>query len=125
MSDIETREDIEQLVDSFYKQVLQDPQIGHFFTEVVQLDWEKHIPVMYDFWESILLGASRYKGNPMVKHFDLDQKASLEAVHFERWLALWEQTLKKHFTGPKAAEALSRARQIAALMQVKVQQQRN
>ncbi len=73
MKDIQERKDIELLVDEFYKKVLKDDVIGHFFTEVVQLDWEKHIPIMYDFWETTLLGNIKYKGNPMVKHIELSK----------------------------------------------------
>ncbi|TAH05859.1 MAG: group III truncated hemoglobin, partial [Sphingobacteriales bacterium] len=54
--DIQTAADIQLLVDSFYKQVLPDPLIGYIFTDIAQLSWEKHIPIMYQFWGSILLG---------------------------------------------------------------------
>ena len=77
---------------------------------------------MYDFWESILLGSMTYKGNPMLKHLALNQKAPLENRHFERWLSLWEKTLNTHFKGSKATDALKRATQIAHLMQFKIQQ---
>jgi len=33
------KSDIKVLVDSFYKKATLDPIIGHFFTEVVQLDF--------------------------------------------------------------------------------------
>ena len=123
MTDISTRSDIELLVDAFYKQVLQDDVISHFFTEVVVLDWEKHIPIMYDFWESMLLGNMKYTGNPMAKHLIMSEKEPLESKHFKRWLKLWKSSLADHFRGPKADEALRRATQIAALMEFKVQQQ--
>lgn len=120
MKDIKSREDIRTLIDEFYKKVVADELIGHFFTEVVRLDWDKHIPTMYDFWETTLLGNLKYKGNPMIKHIELNKKESLNSEHFDRWLALWEDTLKKHFIGAKADEALKRARQIAELMKFKI-----
>lgn len=52
--DIEDRKDIELLINSFYDKVKQDAIIGSFFTEVVQVNWEKHLPVMYNFWENIV-----------------------------------------------------------------------
>lgn len=122
MQDIASRNDVEYLVNNFYKKVLKDDVIGYLFTDVVQLDWEKHMPIMYDFWESILLGKSNYKGNAMLKHIDLNKKESLRPEHFERWLLLWEDTLNKNFSGKKADEALSRARQIAGLIQWKIEQ---
>ena len=123
LKDIENREDVEFLVDEFYKQVVKDDVIGFFFTHIVELNFEKHIPVMYDFWETTLLGKMKYKGNPMVKHIELNNKEPLTAKHFERWLQLWEETLSEHFNGLKAQEALKRAKQIGELMKFKVQHQ--
>lgn len=122
MKDIENRKDIETLIDNFYKKVIKDEKIGEFFTKVVVLDWEKHIPVMYNFWESILLGAASYKGNPMTKHIDLNAKKALKKDHFDKWLMLWEQTIEEHFEGNKAQEAIQRAQQIAQLMQHKIKE---
>lgn len=123
MRDIETRKDIEILIDHFYRKAVTDEQIGFFFTEVVQLDFEKHMPVMYDFWESILLGSRTYQGNPMTKHLDLNRKAPLTEKHFTHWLELWGETINSLYTGPKADEALTRAQHIGNLMQHKIQQQ--
>ena len=122
MKDIENREDVEFLVDQFYKRVIVDEVIGHFFTKVVQIDWQKHIPVMYDFWETTLLGKIKYKGNPMVKHIELSEKVPLGAVHFDRWLALWKTTISESFEGKKANEAIQRATQIGGLMKFKIGQ---
>ena len=121
MPDITKRADIELLVDTFYEQVIKDESIGEFFTSVVELDWEVHIPIMYDFWETILLDHIVYKGNPMLKHIQLNQKKPLESKHFDRWLELWEKTVQTNFEGPKSEEAISRAKQIASLMKFKVE----
>ena len=111
-----------KLVDAFYKKAMSDDLIGHFFTEVVPLDLEKHMPTMYDFWESTLMHTGVYKGNPMLKHIDLHRKAALKEEHFERWLALWTETLGENFQGPNAEKAFQRANQIALLMQHKIHQ---
>lgn len=123
MKDIANREDVEFLVNEFYKQVVKDEQIGLFFTEIMALDLEKHLPIMYNFWEANLLGNMVYKGNPMTKHLELNKKEPLTSQHFERWLQLWEKTLTAYFTGPIAQDALRRAQQIAGLMLFKIQQQ--
>jgi hemoglobin len=120
MKDIENREDIQFLIDTFYKDVVKDEKIGEFFTTVVALDWQKHLPIMYDFWESMLLGAGKYRGNPMLKHIALSQKKPLKPDHFERWLSLWASTIHSHFQGKKAEEAISKAHQISGLMQFKI-----
>ena len=120
MKDIQSRIDIEHLIDTFYKQVVSDDLIGSFFTEVVKLDWNVHMPIMYDFWESTLFGKASYKGNPMLVHMRLNEKQPLTEAHFERWLSLWEETVHAHFEGKRAEEAVSKARQIAQLMQYKI-----
>lgn len=120
MNDITSRTDIEKLVDHFYRKVVKDQVIGYIFTNVVQLDWEVHIPIMYNFWESILLGGAHYRGNPMLKHMDLNKKVKLKKAHFERWNYLWKETNEQLFTGPKSVEAITRARHISKLMMHKV-----
>ena len=122
--DIATEADIQVLVDTFYEKVLVDPVIGFIFTDVVQLSWEKHIPIMYTFWASILLGNHSYSGNPMTKHIDLDKKITLTQEHFDRWMELWEANVQAHFTGDIANEAINRARMIAPLMLHKVTESR-
>jgi hemoglobin len=124
MHDITTGADIELLVDSFYKKVIADPTIGFIFTDVVTLSWQKHIPVMYSFWGSLLLGQNTYKGNPMVKHMELDKLVTLTPAHFDKWLQLWVSTVNELFGGPKADEAIERARSIAGIMRLKVEQSR-
>jgi hemoglobin len=120
MKDISSREDVELLVDTFYEKVLKDEVIGFIFTEISPISLETHMPIMYDFWCSILLNSNSYKGNPMIKHFAINEKLALEKVHFERWLLLWKTTLDAHFEGPVAKEAYNRANQIAHLMEYKM-----
>jgi len=122
VKDLTTREDIEFLVDEFYKSIIEDDLIGHFFTEIVKLDWDKHMPLMYDFWETTLLGNMKYGGNPMLKHIELHGKEALKPEHFDRWSARWESAITKNFRGGKAEKAIQRARQIAHLMQLKIEQ---
>ena len=120
--DIASETDIKLLVDNFYTKVIADPVIGFIFNEVIKLSWEKHIPVMYTFWSSILLGTASYSGNPMLKHVELNKAIKLTQQHFDRWLQLWESTVNENFNGPKALEAITRAKNIAGLMHLKIQQ---
>ena len=113
---------IKLLVDSFYKKAVSDPKIGHFFTEVVQLDFEKHMPTMYDFWETTLFHQASYKGNPMQVHKALNNKSSMQKAHFDQWLKLWVETVDELFEGPNAEVAKQRATSIATMMHIKVSQ---
>lgn len=122
MTDIQTREDIKTLVDRFYEQATIDEVIGMFFSEVAQLDFAKHMPIMYDFWESTLFQVAKYKGNPMLVHLQLNDKKSMKEEHFDRWLQLWENTIRSNFEGENAERAIKKANQIAGLMKYKIEQ---
>jgi hemoglobin len=103
--DIETRDDCERLVRAFYGRALEDPIIGWIFTDVAELDLEAHVPRLTAFWETVLLGAQTYSGGSFHPHAAVHAKAELKAGHFERWLALWYQTLDELFAGPRAEGA--------------------
>lgn len=118
--DIETREDIEILVDSFYKKVLKDETIGYIFKDVANINLEKHMPTMYDFWETTLFHRSVYKGNPMSIHLKLNKKEQLRKGHFDQWLALFNETVDELFQGEKAELAKTRGLSIATVMQIKI-----
>lgn len=120
---IESKSDVDFLVEEFYKEALKSQVIGHFFTKVVPLDLKEHLPKIQNFWSDILLGGHLFKGNPMSKHFDLNKLSPMRDEHFEEWLKLWKATVLNNFEGEKANEAILRAENIASLMKFKVQQQ--
>lgn len=123
MKDIENRNDIVLLVDSFYSHVLKDETIGFIFTDVAKINIEQHMPKMYDFWETTLFHNVVYKGNPMLIHTELNKRIPLKKEHFERWLELFNTTVNELFTGTKAELAKTRALSIATVMQIKIAQQ--
>jgi len=120
--DIKDRKDIELLINSFYDKVKQDTIIGFFFTDVVQVNWEKHLPVMYDFWENIVFQTGSYNGNPMDKHLELNKKSLITMEHFQRWILLFNETVEELFSGAKAEFIKQRALSIATVMQIKILQ---
>jgi hemoglobin len=111
--DIETREDCERLVRTFYGRALSDPIIGWLFTDVAKLDLEAHVPRITSFWETVLLGAQSYSGGAFRPHAELHSKARLRAGHFERWLALWRATVDELFAGERAELAKAHALRVA------------
>jgi hemoglobin len=113
--DIDNRADIQLLVDSFYNKVKADETIGYLFNDVAQVNWELHLPRMYDFWENILFQTGSFKGNPMAAHVQLHQKSPLTATHFERLQQLFLATVDD-----QAELIKQRARSIATMMQIKV-----
>lgn len=125
MKRIETPEDIELLVNLFYDKAIKDQEIGFFFTDIAKIDLSKHLPKMYNFWESILLGNPVYDGNPMRVHFPLNQHTALEEKHFNQWIQLWKETIKTNFIGDNADIALQRAENIARIMSHKMKMARS
>lgn len=120
MNDLKTREDIEVLVNTFYKKIQSDETIGFFFNDVAKVDWAKHLPIMYDFWDSILLGTGAYKGNPMQKHFPINAIIPLEKHHFEHWLKVWKESVYELYSGENAETIINKATNIANLMSYKM-----
>ncbi|MEO8405340.1 MAG: group III truncated hemoglobin [Chitinophagaceae bacterium] len=118
--DISTRSDIENLLLQFYGKVKTDPVIGYIFTDIAHVNWEHHIPIITDFWETILLDNPVYKKNAMEVHYALNRQEPLTPAHFERWLQLFNETIDELYQGKIADLAKTRARSIAGLMQHKM-----
>ncbi|MFN8274612.1 MAG: group III truncated hemoglobin [Flavobacteriaceae bacterium] len=117
--DIQNRKDIETLVNAFYDKVKTDAVIGYLFNEVAQVNWQTHLPKMYDFWQNILFFTGNYDGNPMAKHKELHLKSSMNPSHFAHWNKLFTETVDQFFQGPKAEEIKNRALNISAAMMYK------
>lgn len=115
-TDIKNRDDIERLVNAFYVKIKADVAISYFFNDVAKVNWEKHLPKMYDFFENILFSAGNYEGNPMVTHEELHKKSAVNQDHFKLWITLFNKTVDELFEGLKAEEIKQRATNIAAAM---------
>lgn len=124
MKDIETREDIELLVNTFYTKIQKDDTIGFFFNDIAKVRWEEHLPKMYQFWETLLLGKVSYKGQPMAVHFPINEKVAMEQLHFEHWLSVWTETVEELFAGETASLAIYKATNISQLMAYKMEMAR-
>ena len=120
MKDIETRADIDELMRAFYARALADDVIGYIFTDVAKLDLEHHLPIIGDFWESLLFGTpaySKHGRNPLLVHRELHEKSELTAEHFQRWLEMFVATIDEMFSGERAEYLKQRAAAIAVRMQ--------
>lgn len=119
--DIETREDVELLVNSFYDKIKTNDILGPIFNDVAKINWEEHLPKMYSFWASLLLGEHSYSGNPMIKHIELSKLTLMTETEFSEWLSVFYQTVDDLFAGARADEAKTRAANIARLMLHKIE----
>lgn len=118
--DILTRKDIETLVDAFYVKIKKDDVIGFIFSEISQVNWEKHLPVMYNFFENMLFYTGTYTGNPMELHKHINKMFPLRSVHFNRWNLLFSTTVDELFAGKTAQLVKQRAKSISTVMQIKI-----
>lgn len=118
--DIETREELEEFLRAFYKNAFADELIGRFFTEVVPLDLKTHIPVIANFWESIVFNKPSYRKNVMEVHKHIHDLSKIQKPHLDRWVKIFTETLNGNFEGPKTELMKQRARSIATLMDIKL-----
>ena len=109
---------IAAVVRRFYARVRRDPLLGPIFEDAIP-NWGHHLGLLSDFWSSVMLTSGRYKGNPMATHLKHAPRLTPEA--FERWLSLWESTTAELLPPDEAAAMLSRARRIAASLQLGLQ----
>lgn len=110
--DIETREDIDLLMQLFYSEAMRDDVIGYIFTDVAKLDLDHHLPVIGDFWENVLFRSgiyARHGRNPMQVHLALNEMEPLKAEHFKRWLEIFYRLIDENFEGVNAEILKERA----------------
>lgn len=96
------------LVHQFYAKVRADAVLGPIFDARIS-DWGPHLDRMVAFWSSVALMTGRYHGAPMSAHAGLP----IDWTHFERWLALFEETAREACTADGAAHVIVRAERIA------------
>ncbi|WP_228831176.1 group III truncated hemoglobin [Nocardia elegans] len=115
-ADLTTREDIDALLRDFYGRALTDELLAEPFTELREAGLESHLPVMCDFWETVLFGTKSYRRSALAVHLRLHEHYPLTAAHFQRWLALWIETVEQRHSGPFAARAVLQAGRMARAM---------
>lgn len=104
---------IERLVRAFYDKVRGDALLRPVFDARIR-DWEPHLRRMCAFWSSVALMSGRYHGQPMGKHLPLP----VDARHFDRWLALFEETARAVCPPAAAAHFVERAHRIAESLEL-------
>ena len=113
--DIETRADIERVVNTFYEHSFKDEVLGPIFIDIAKMDLDVHIPIMCDFWENILFQSRKYPGGMGMVHFHLHSLVPLRYSYFQRWLGHWEHAVDTHFAGERSDLAKSHAAYVAEM----------
>ena len=119
-NDIASRKDIETLVDLFYSKIKRDDRIGFIFSDKAKVNWEKHVPIMYDFFENMLFYTGAYTGNPMELHKHINCLFPLTEEHFKQWNYLFSSSVDELFAGVTAELVKQRTKSISTVMQIKI-----
>ncbi|MCW2621376.1 MAG: hypothetical protein JWL64_978 [Frankiales bacterium] len=112
LSDVSDRADVERLLRAFYRRAFADELLGPVFA-ASGMDLEQHLPIMCDFWETVLFRAGLYRRNALAVHKELHERVPLRSEHFDRWLELWTTTVSELFQGAQADLATVQAERIA------------
>ena len=122
---IEDRQDISLLVRTFYRKIRKDEVLGPIFNTSIS-DWESHLELLTDFWESQLFLKRNYHGNPVTAHQEVDEKMNhtITSEHFGLWLNLWFETIDELYTGEVAWLAKNRAQKMSTMLFMKIYENR-
>ncbi len=120
---IKSREEVSLLVRRFYSKIKIDDFLGPIFNGIIT-DWETHLELLTDFWETNLLYKRKYFGNPMHVHVEVDQKCgnTINEKHFGAWINLWIQTIDELFEQDDeiAQIAKNRARNMGTFLHLNI-----
>ena len=125
MNDIQNQDDLYQLVDEFYKRLLNDNAISYIFTDVVKIKIEEHLPVLVTFWSQAILGTGGYTNNLTQIHLDVNRKVYLSPELFKIWLRHFDNSVDNLFAGNNAEKIKTNALNIATVLQIKIAQDKS
>lgn len=111
--DIQTRQDIETLMKTFYGKLLQDPLMSPHFEKT---DFSHHLPRIIGFWAFVLLDEPMTIANVFEAHRHL----KIDERHFERWINTFSATVDEFFEGKIAEKAKFNAQTIGHTFQWKM-----
>lgn len=122
-TDLGSRADVHDLIVAFYREIVFDEVLAPVFVEVAEVDWAVHIPKLVDYWCRVLLNQPGYDGFILGPHREVHDREPFRPEHFERWLALWEESIDGRWAGPTAERAKSHARRMADVLARKLGEQ--
>ncbi|MFV0408345.1 MAG: group III truncated hemoglobin [Paracoccus sp. (in: a-proteobacteria)] len=86
-----TADEIDQVMTTFYAAIRRHEILGPIFANHV-IDWPEHEAKIARFWRNAILYERSYDGNPMRAHM---LAGDVHAEHFEPWLMLFDETLRR------------------------------
>ena len=118
--DLNSREDVQLMVKTFYENVFEDVMLAPIFISSLGNDMAPHYARMTDFWEDQILGTFKFEGNPMKVHMELAERFSFDNDLFDIWLKLFNLNVDSLFVGENADKAKEQAANIATVMRLKM-----
>lgn len=118
--DIQDREDLLQLVTTFYQRLLEKEEFAHIFLQVAKIDIAEHLTVIVDFWEGVLFQTGTYRNNALKVHLKINHKYPLLEAHFNQWLTVFNNTVDDLFEGDISEKAKVRALSITTIIRMKI-----
>ncbi len=105
-----TPDQIDRVVTLFYAAIRRHEVLGPIFARHVT-DWPEHEEKIARFWRNAILAERGYDGNPMAVH---RAAGDVRPEHFEPWLALFDETLRRSLPAETAAAWSALAHRIGA-----------
>ena len=95
--------------------MLKDDLIGRYFIIALGDDrmndkWYEHLSLLDNFWLGLMTGEGRYRGDPFVPHMFL---GGLTSEMFDRWVALFRETVEEVYTPAVALAFYGKAKGLA------------
>ena len=119
--DIASRKDLHLIVSEFYKDLLKNEQLHHFFKDFIdEKKLQEHLDVLVDFWDNTLFYSGSYSKNAIKPHINIHSDNTISAKDFDTWLHLFQKAVDENFTGENAITIKNRALSIATVMKIKL-----
>jgi hemoglobin len=108
--DLDSVEEILELVTRQYSDVVQDVLLEPYFTfGPGHVDWQAHIGSVADYWQHVLLLTPDYDIDVLEGHRHLHDHRAFTPELFDRWLQIFVDTVDGGWSGPNASRAKKRA----------------
>jgi hemoglobin len=108
--DLDSVEEIVELVTRQYADVVQDDLLEPYFTfGPDHLDWQAHIASVADYWQHVVLLTPDYDIDVLEGHRHLHDQRPFTPELFDRWLQIFIDTVDSGWSGPNATLAKKRA----------------
>ncbi len=87
------------------------------FLQDANIDVSAHLPRISLYWQKMLWGDRQYDTNMMKKHRVINVRSRFKTIHYQRWIAYFEQTAGESFAGEYTEKALRIANSVIHNMQ--------